>query len=84
MSNLPSPPVFQYVRLLFRDPTRRAGDGAKARLSLLYLEQTREIISQLQDAHIVSQRDHERRCGNPMFYTTPFEQNLLSLLRSFF
>eukprot|EP00903_Cladosiphon_okamuranus_P006275 g6157.t1 len=39
----------------------RAGDGAKARLSLLWRERTRTSVLQLQNDHLVQQREHERR-----------------------
>ncbi|CAM9110528.1 unnamed protein product [Ectocarpus sp. 6 AP-2014] len=38
-----------------------AGDGAKARLSLLWQERTRNNVLQLQNAHLLQQREHERR-----------------------
>eukprot|EP00752_Nemacystus_decipiens_P008787 g7841.t1 len=39
----------------------RAGDGAKARLSLLWRERTRANVRLLQNAHLLQQREHERR-----------------------
>lgn len=40
---------------------RRAGDGAKARLSILWLQRTRDDVARLQNAHLLQQREHERR-----------------------